>query len=104
MPVDPQLQPLLDLLAASEAPPITEMDPPAARAMMANLTRMARIVDVGATEDRVVPGPDGDLAVRVYQPPGEGAFPLLLWFHGGGWVLGSVDDTDPVARALCAGA
>ncbi len=100
MPVDPQLQPLLDLLAQAGAPPITTLEPEAARALMAAMKRNARPVEVHAVSDHAAPGPAGDVLVRVYAPEGDGPFPLLVWLHGGGWVLGSVDESDPVARGL----
>lgn len=101
MPVDPQLQPLLDLLATSGAPPITTLEPDAARALMAAMKRNARPVEVHAVADHRAEGPGGLVQLRVYTPEeGDGPSPLLVWLHGGGWVLGSVDESDPVARGL----
>lgn len=104
MPVDPQLQPLLDLLANSGAPSITDLEADAARALMAAMPSMARVVEIDAIADRTIPADGHDIPIRVYTPPGEGPFPILVWFHGGGWVLGSIEQSDPVARALCKGA
>jgi acetyl esterase/lipase len=52
----------------------------------------------------VIPGPDGDLPYRLYRPAGppEGPRPLVVYFHGGGWVLGNLDSDDPLCRDLCA--
>jgi len=44
--------------------------------------------------DATVPGPHGDIAIRVYRPAGEGAMPGLVYFHGGGWVVGDLDSHD----------
>lgn len=104
MPVDPQLQPLLDLLANSGAPSITDLEADAARALMAAMPSMARVVEIDAIADRTIAADGHDIPIRVYTPPGEGPFPILVWFHGGGWVLGSIEQSDPVARALCKGA
>jgi acetyl esterase/lipase len=49
----------------------------------------------------VLPGPAGDLRYRLYRPPGEGPHPLVAYFHGGGWVLGSHESDDPLCRDLC---
>ncbi|MCX4992727.1 alpha/beta hydrolase fold domain-containing protein [Streptomyces sp. NBC_00568] len=67
---------------------------------------------VGSVEDRAIPGPEGapDIPVRVYLPspaPPTGTEPVVsprptvVFFHGGGWVIGGLDTHDPVARALC---
>ena len=54
------------------------------------------------SQDRVVPGPAGELPVRVYTPEGEPPFPIVVFFHGGGWVVGTLDTYDPLCRALAA--
>jgi acetyl esterase len=54
---------------------------------------------VGRVGDVVVPGPAGDIHVRVYSPASDAA-PLLVFCHGGGWVTGSVDSYDPFCRRL----
>ncbi|WP_406369766.1 alpha/beta hydrolase [Streptomyces sp. NBC_00647] len=65
---------------------------------------------VGSVEDRAIPGPEGapDIPVRVYLPspaPATGAGPVsprptVVFFHGGGWVIGGLDTHDPVARPV----
>jgi acetyl esterase/lipase len=58
------------------------------------------------TRDITYPGADGtEIAARVYTPPeGEGPFPLIVYYHGGGWVIANIDTYDASARALAAGA
>ncbi|MFC4495085.1 alpha/beta hydrolase fold domain-containing protein [Streptomyces ovatisporus] len=63
---------------------------------------------VGQVEDRTVPGPEGapELPVRIYRPHSEGrgggaAVPTVVFFHGGGWVLGGLDSHDTTARSMC---
>ncbi|MBC7809347.1 MAG: alpha/beta hydrolase [Akkermansiaceae bacterium] len=56
---------------------------------------------VGSVVDRTVPGPAGLLPVRVYTPQGAGPFPVLVYFHGGGWVIATIDTYDSSCRALC---
>jgi acetyl esterase len=50
--------------------------------------------------DQQVPGPAGDLPVRIYRPAGPGPFPTLVYFFGGGWTLGSIDTADGICRLL----
>ncbi len=57
-------------------------------------------VPLAGVEDRTIEGPGGPLALRVYTPQGEGPFPLIVFFHGGGWVVGDLDTQDMIARAL----
>jgi acetyl esterase len=72
---------------------------------MAVLFEMGLVSTPLATvEGRDIPGPAGTLRVRVYTPTGRGPFPLVVFFHGGGWVLGDLNTHDPMCRALCAGA
>jgi len=55
-----------------------------------------------AVDDCTFPGPSGDVALRIYSPMGAGPFPVIVFFHGGGFTIGSLDSHDPVARQLCA--
>jgi acetyl esterase len=50
--------------------------------------------------NRTVPGPGGELPVRIYRPAGDAPFPTLIYFFGGGWTLGSIDTADGIARRL----
>ena len=61
-------------------------------------------IPVGSVEDRSVPVTDGEIGVRIYRPIGPGPHPLVMYFHGGGWVLGNVDSHDAQTRDLCNGA
>jgi acetyl esterase len=100
MPIDPQVQAFLEQAAALGLPPMHTLTPAEARAQMAarqNATPGEAVVKV---EDLVIPGSGGDLPIRVYTPSGDAPFPALLFFHGGGWVIGSVDGSDGTCRAL----
>jgi acetyl esterase len=57
---------------------------------------------VARTEDRTIDGPDGPIPLRVYWPDGTGPWPMTLYMHGGGYVVGDLDTQDMIARALCA--
>ena len=108
MALHPQVVTLLEKMAALDMKPIVEMSPPEARAQFDTMaaTRDSDRTPVGAVEEVAVPGPAGDMVVRTYRPEnaGDGALPLLVFFHGGGHVIGSLDSHDEVARVLCAGA
>jgi acetyl esterase len=59
---------------------------------------------IAGSVDLALPGPAGEIPVRIYTPEGEGPFPLLVFFHGGGFVLCNIDTHDGLCRHLCAGA
>jgi acetyl esterase len=93
---------LLDGLAQTGGPALSEMSPSDAREMYKNLSAFDQPEEVARVDDRVIPGAGNDIAVRVYTPQEAigGAAPLLLWLHGGGWVIGDLDTADATARAL----
>jgi acetyl esterase len=69
-----------------------------------NLTPINQRDPAADVHDRTVSGPGGPIPVRVYRPPpAAGPAPVVVWFHGGGWMIGSLDTGDTVARALCHG-
>jgi acetyl esterase len=59
---------------------------------------------VVSVADRTISGPGGPLSLHVYTPPDTGPFPLLVFFHGSGWMVCDLDTHDPLCRNLCAGA
>lgn len=101
MPLDPQAQSLLDLLASMDAPPLHEQSVEFARQSFSMLQNMSGpLEEVNKIEDRTIPGPVGEIPIRIYTPEGNGPFPVLVFFHGGGWVIGSIETYDPVCRSL----
>ena len=103
MPLDPQAQAVLDQAAALGLPPNQTVSPEQAR-INGKLRPRANGPQVAKVEDRNIPGPGGDLPVRIYTPEGGGPFPALVWFHGGGWVVGDLDTADATSRHLTVGA
>ncbi|MGY1709537.1 alpha/beta hydrolase [Geodermatophilus sp. SYSU D00758] len=100
MPLDPQAQALLDAMEAQGAPDISALSVSQARDMANSFREMqGELVPVAAVGDRTVPGPAGALPVRIYRPHGSprGA---LVYFHGGGWVIGNIEVVDGPCRAL----
>jgi acetyl esterase len=103
MPLDPQARQVLEQIAAIGLPPNHLVSPAQARINMKSRPRAAG-PEVASVHDRLIPGPGVDLPVRIYTPAGVGPFPILVWFHGGGWVVGDLDTADPTARHLTVGA
>ena len=103
MPLDPQAQYVLEQIAALGLPPNHLVSPEQARINSKARPRAAG-PDVAKVEDHRIPGPGPEIPVRIYTPAGPGPFPMLVWFHGGGWVVGDLDTADPTARHLAVGA
>lgn len=114
---DDQMQAVLDKLASMGGKPIETLTPAEARtqptpAAAAGLVAVSQGKDTtnsvmapGVTAaDRVIPGAAGKIAARVYTPEGAGPFPVIVYYHGGGWVIASKEVYDGGARALAKGA
>ncbi len=90
------------LAAGRDAPPLDTMSPAEARAAMR--ARIAPLLAMAPSpenrEDIVIDGPGGDLALRILRPATPRPHPVLLFFHGGGWVLCDLDTHQPQASAL----
>src|SRR6516225_11026797 len=102
----PQIVQVIDAMARAELRPIEAMTPVEARAQM-ELTargRKAEPLPVTKVEERMIPGPAGEIRLRLYWPNAAGAVPAIVYYHGGGHVIGSLDTHDLIARNLCAGA
>ena len=99
MPLDPQAQQVLDQLAALGLPPTHTVSPQEARE---NMKKRPRVDGPGVAkvEDRTVSWRDAEVPVRIYTPAGTGPFPILIWCHGGGMVVGDLDTADATARHL----
>jgi len=105
MPLDPQAKALLDQINAMGGPELHELSVPDARQALVNLAAMQGPPQpIAKVEDRTIPAPAGAIPVRIYTPEARGPLPVLVYFHGGGWVLGSLDTTDGICRALANGA
>jgi acetyl esterase len=101
MPLDPQARNMLDQIAALGLPPNHTVSPQEARSNM-NSRPQSSGPEVARVEDRPIPGPGPEIPVRIYTPAGSGPFPVLVWFHGGGWVVGNLETADGTARRLTA--
>ena len=103
MLLHPQAQQLLEYMNGLQEPYGPDTDPVVARA---NLEELASVVPVELrepvlhVEDRVVPGPRGHVPVRIYRPSDDPELPILVYFHGGGFVTGSIETHDGIVRPV----
>src|SRR5262252_750923 len=102
MSLDKHVKALLDQMASIGAPKLWELGPQAARAAMRMSIFRTNDVAIGATTDRAFPGPTGAVGLRTYTPLGASAplLPGLVFFHGGGFVLGDLESHDGLCRTL----
>jgi len=91
---------MIDQLHAAGVPPLWELPLEQARSAGALMGAMDEPPPVASVEDRVIPGPAGDLPVRIYTPDGDGPRPVIAYFHGGGFVFCSIDTHDGTVRRL----
>ena len=97
MPLDTQTQTLLKRLEAIQFALTNDMTPARARARSRALAQWTASRDpepVAHVEDRRIPGPVGDIPLRIYTPQGQGPFPIFIYFHSGGGVIGDLDSED----------
>ncbi|GAA2601668.1 alpha/beta hydrolase [Dactylosporangium fulvum] len=102
MPLDPQQQVIRDRKERDGVAPLYTMSLAEARAAdLASIRAGGGDPEpVHSVTDLALPGPGGELRLRVYRPAADGRLPVLMYFYGGGWVLGTVDTADGVARHL----
>jgi len=101
MPLTPEYQAMLDQLAAQPGPKLSSLAPADARQMYRMMRPLNPDLAVGAVTDLTIPGPAGEIPVRIYTPSGSGPFPVYVNFHGGGWVIGDLEVSDAICRDLC---
>ena len=107
---DAEMQAVLDAHAALGPKPLETLtaaearkQPSPADAVMALLKKQGKSTApeaVGKVVNRTIPGAGGAIPVRIYWPKGDGPFPVIVYYHGGGWVIANLDTYDASARAL----
>jgi cation diffusion facilitator CzcD-associated flavoprotein CzcO/acetyl esterase/lipase len=100
--LQPDVRLVLNMLADMKLPPIESLGAQGARDFVAafNASRPAGR-PVGEVVDGTLPGSDGPLPYRLYRPATPGPHPIVVYFHGGGWVLGDESSDDPFCRDMC---
>ncbi|WNV85597.1 alpha/beta hydrolase [Umezawaea sp. Da 62-37] len=101
MPLDPSTAVVLRALEAAGASALGSGTPESARAHARARRGPAAPIGVAGTEDTSIPGPAGDLAVRIYRPVVANPVPTVVYFHGGGFVIGDLDSHDDHCRLIC---
>jgi len=107
--LDPQAKAVIDLIIKSGRPLYHQLSPKDARQLFRD-TRPASTPpapEIGAVKDLTADGPAGTIPVRLYRPKGvptSTMLPALVFFHGGGWVIGDIETHDVLCRQLTAGA
>lgn len=104
--LDPQIETLLQKMAAQGTPPVHTLT-----AVQARESRNPIFIKLGGPPEAVanvqdinIPGPAGQIPIRIYTPEGDKPFPILVYFHGGGFVICNLDTHDALCRSLANGA
>lgn len=119
MTIDSQMQAVLNQMAKFNAPPIEKLTPENARnnptlknaveemaaesAVIRSKNLLAPTLPepVARIEHILIPTDYGEVLARVFTPAGDGPFPVIVYFHGGGWVIANLDGYEPSCRRLC---
>ena len=103
MALDPAAVGLLQQIAEAGGPALNELSPAESRQAAQGFAELGGPGDdVADQSDRTIPGPGGDIPIRIYTPKGDGPFPCLVYFHGGGWVIGDLEMVNAACRTLAA--
>ncbi|WP_254538073.1 alpha/beta hydrolase [Halomarina litorea] len=99
-PLDPQVASVIDRIDRQGVPEWHAMGVECARRVEDEVFSGGAGPPVELVRNLSVPGPDGDIPIRVYRPEGDEPHPVLVYYHGGGWVLGTLDSVESVCREL----
>ena len=100
--LDPGVRLFLDKVAAEDGAPLETLPPAEARKSAAEWleTHAGEPERVASIENLRIPGPEGEIPIRIYTPEAEAPRPAMVYFHGGGWVVCDLDTHDVVCRAI----
>ena len=102
MTLDDATAQFLEQMAASDSKPIHDMSPDEARALGGQLRQMyGQGPEIGSVLDATASGPGGQIPVRILSPK-NAARAIIAYFHGGGWVMGDLEEFDTLGRKLVA--
>ena len=101
MPLAPEYEAMFAQLAEQEpAPALYQLTPEQGREMYRAMRPMIPELPIGSVRDIEIDGSAAKIPLRIYTPEGDGPFGVLMYFHGGGWVIGDLDTSDAVCRQL----
>ncbi|MDY0394630.1 alpha/beta hydrolase [Virgibacillus halophilus] len=102
MTLDPQVKHLLAQMKAAGTPPLESFPPELAREAFRkmNQEQSEPAAEVQRVQEGAIPGQAGEIPFRAYYPEGKAPYPVLVFFHGGGWVIGNLDSHDDICRTL----
>lgn len=101
MAARPDVARLLEAIRDAGRPPLPELPLAEARKVIrAFIAMQGEREPVASVVDRIAPGPAGPVPVRVYRPTNTGQLPAIVYFHGGGWVVGNLEVADRLCRQL----
>jgi acetyl esterase len=104
MPLHPQAQAMINSFAGAAALDFETLTARGFRDAFSVPTPSTPGCPLVRVEDQLIQGPAGPLRVRLYHPPGHGPFPVTVYLHGGGFVVGGPETTDGLCRSLASGA
>ena len=100
MPLGKQEKDFIDQIVEAGGRGFNEMEVPEAREAALQLFKVENPENVANVQDRKIKTLNGDVPIRIYTPAGDGPHPILVFFHGGGWVIGDLDTHDATCRVL----
>ncbi|MFF2528036.1 alpha/beta hydrolase [Brevibacillus sp. NPDC058079] len=98
--LDPRAKVYLERI--NQLPPLHKLEPQAVRDIFAQIPAVeVELAPLAKVEDKLIPaGADAEINIRIYTPEGQGPFPLFVYYHGGGWVIGDLETVDASCRML----
>ncbi|MED1916448.1 alpha/beta hydrolase [Bacillus thuringiensis] len=98
--LDPRAKVYLERI--NQLPPLHKLEPQAVRDIFAQIPAIeVELAPLAKVEDKLIPaGADAEINIRIYTPEGQGPFPLFVYYHGGGWVIGDLETVDASCRML----
>ncbi|MDY6806983.1 MAG: alpha/beta hydrolase [Cyanobacteriota bacterium] len=103
--INAETKDFLAKVASSKKPPLSSQTPEQVRKLDRVFIHLSHLKEtVAKVENRTIPGTGGEITLRIYTPQGVGPFPVLVYFHGGGYAIGNLDMVDSICRTLTNGA